>query len=76
MQPYDERGYSIEGNIRRARYKLALCQRSELEAINEARAIACGAERNLWLTLAREARQDARRWMAEVKRAEAQLCHA
>jgi hypothetical protein len=69
----DERGYSIEGNVRRARYKLALCQRSELDAMNEARALATGAERHLWLSLAREARQDARHWMDKLREANREL---
>lgn len=71
--PYDERGYSLKGNAQRARYKLALSQRSELDAMNEARALATGAERNLWLSIAREARQDAGRWMRALKEANGAL---
>jgi hypothetical protein len=73
----NEKGQDVESIARRARYKLALCQRGELDAINEARALATGPERNLWLTLARESRQDARRWLRTLREAnEALQCNA
>lgn len=73
----DEHGYSIAGNAQRARYKLALSQRSELDAANEARALAAGPERKLWLSIALEARQDTSYWMRKLREAnEAMQCNA
>ena len=72
---YDERGYSIAGNVQRARYKLALSRRSRFEALQEAKAIKDAAERDAWLRIARESRQDARYWVRQLREA-AKQCAA
>lgn len=69
---YDDTGYSLEANVRRARYKLALSQRMVLDAEQEARAIQHAALRNEWLHIAREAKRDSRHWLIELRRANAQ----
>jgi hypothetical protein len=69
----DANGYSVEGNVSRARYKLQLSRALARDAINEARAIAEGAERKAWLCIAREAKRDARDWLQALRIASKQL---
>lgn len=56
-------------NVQRARYKLQLSRTLANEAMQEARAIAAGAERNAWLRIARTSRQDAKQWLRTLREA-------
>lgn len=72
----DDRGYDVSGNVQRARYKLALSRALARDAINDAKALAAGAERNAWLRIARESRSDARYWVRQLREANRQLSAA